>query len=219
VAALLGLAVVAACGTSVDPAAQLREAGQAMTSIKTAAFDFKFGPGAAAFGFTLDSGSGKAHLPDATDTTLKASSGQTLLEFEVLTVAGHVYFRAPLIGFSELTGDRAAAIPDMTRVLDPAHGLASLIPRGKSPRYVGDESVDGHDCYHISATYSGAEVGDVIAVLKPTGDVDVNLWIDKSTHTVRRALMAGHLFETSRSSTLEVHLHDFDVPIDIQKPI
>jgi hypothetical protein len=219
VAAVAGLAVVAACGTSVDPAAQLRQAGQAMSRIKTAAFDFKFGPGATAFGFTLDSGSGRAHLPDATDTTLKASTSQTVVEFEVVTLAGHVYFRAPLIGFSELPAAQAAAIPDMTRVLDPAHGLASLIPHGRSPRSLGDESVDGHGCYHISATYSGAEVGDVIAVLKPTGDVEVGLWIDKSTHTVRRAQMSGHLFEATRSSTLEVHLHDFDVPVDIQKPI
>jgi hypothetical protein len=203
----------------VDPAAELRQAGQAMAKIKTAQADLKFGAGAVAFGFTLVSGTGKVRLPDASDTSVKVRQSETVFEFELVTLAGHNYLKAPLVGWQELTGDRANSLPDLRQLFSTDKGISAIVPSGRKPHLIADEAVDGHDCHKIGATYAADQVASAITVLTPTGDVDATLWVDKGDHRVRRVLLSGKLYDPAKQSTLEVHLHDFDASVDIQKPI
>jgi hypothetical protein len=219
--AVLALALfLPACGTpAVDAALVLRQSGEAMAKLKTVKTDLKFGPGAAAFGFTLVSGAGRVRVPDGADISMRVKQSTTVFEFELITITGHSYLHAPLVGWQELTGDRATGLPDLRVLFSKDKGIPAIIPTGKGAKYTVDETVDGKACYRITAKYTADQIAAAISVLTPTGDVEGTLWVDKSDHRIRKAVLSGKLYEPDKMSTLEVHLYDFDAPIDIQKPI
>jgi hypothetical protein len=82
---------------------------------------------------------------------------------------------------------------------------------------MGHETLDGHDCYRLRATYTGDEVAQVITVLKPTGPVTATLWVDSSSSLLRRILITGPLYDSNPSS-LDVHLRGFGAAVTIAKP-
>jgi hypothetical protein len=219
--ALLALVfLLPACGAApVDAAQVLRRAGDSMAKVKTVKSDLKFGPGAAAFGFTMVSGTGRVQVPASADITMKVKQGTSIFEFELVTLTGHSYLHAPLVGWQELTGDRATGLPDLRVLFSADKGIPAIIPTGKSAHYVGEETVDGKACYKITARYTADQVAAAISVLTPTGDVDGTLWVDKDDHHLRRALLSGKLYDPDKVSTLDVHLYDFDATVVIQKPV
>jgi len=55
--------------------------------------------------------------------------------------------------------------------------------------------------------------------LTPTGDIDATVWVGKSDHLLRKALLKGKLFTAAKTTTLEVRLHDFNADVNIAKPV
>lgn len=211
---------------STDPAAALRQAGPALAALHSVAVDLKFGPGAEFQGITLVSASSQLQLPDASQTTIKAQqSKDSLIELKVITLGQDVYLQAPFVGFTQLTGSEAAAVPQLSRLFDASSGLPALLPRGKSPTLDGSASVDGVDCWQVHTVYTPEAVAAAVPPLKPSGSVTATLWVGKSDHRLRKAHLAGPLYSSSAagsssssSSTLDVHLHDFNASFQIARP-
>lgn len=222
---VLALAVfAAACSLgqpSADPATVLRQAGPALASLHSVAVDLKFGQGAEFQGITLVSATSKLKLPDESDTTLKAQqSKDSLIELRLVTFGSDVYVQAPFIGFTQLSGSEAAAVPQLSRLFDASSGLPALLPAGKQPDLLGSASVDGVDCWQVRAVYTPDRVAAAVPPLKPSGSVTATLWVGKSDHRLRKAHLAGPLYGSSgsSSSTLDVHLHDFNAAFQIARP-
>jgi hypothetical protein len=145
--------------------------------------------------------------------------GDALLQAELLIVNGKAYFRpTTLFPFSELTAGQAAGLPDLSHMLDRAAGLPAVIPEGVGATYVAIETVDGKDCYRIRATYTAAQVHQALEALNPTGNVSATFWVDKGDSLIRRVVVTGKLYDPTHQSTLELHLHDFNKPVQIQSP-
>src|SRR5260370_5270850 len=99
---LLTLTAVAGCGTpAYDPAAAIHASGFAMGAVRTVSAAAAFGPGATSFGFALVSAHGVLRVPADSDATVKARRGDTVLDFEVIVLAGHTYLKAPIIGWED----------------------------------------------------------------------------------------------------------------------
>ncbi len=226
--ALLGLLVtlalgagVAACGSGPSLTAQqvLQAASTTTATLKSVKLDLKFGAGFALQGVDLVSATGMFRAPTDSDLLAKASTGGGFLEPELLTTGGRIYFKAiQFQAFEELTPEQALQYPDVARLLDKDRGLAPAIARGRSARFHADEAVDGVDCYKVEAAYGPAELNDAIAPLHLTDDIKVTLWIGRSDHLARRVRLEGHLFTADKSTSAEVHLHDFNGPVDIPSP-
>jgi len=226
-AAAVGLALlpilVAACSTGggppADPAKVLADAGPALGAVKTASIELKFGPGATFFGFTVVSASGKVKLPADSQVTIKAKqSSDSLVEIGVTTVGTQTWVTVPFLGVQEVTGPEAAAVPAVGRIFDPVKGLPGVLAKGRNPRLLGSETVDGVDSWKIEPTYTADHASQAVQPLNPTGDIDATLWVGKSDHLLRKALLKGKLFTAGKTTTLEVRLHDFNLDITIAKP-
>jgi len=227
-AAVLGLVllpiVAFACslggGPTADPSRVLRDAGPALGQVKSASIELKFGSGATFFGFTVVSASGKVKLPSDSQVTIKArQSSDSLIEIGVTTVGTQTWVTVPFLGVQEVTGAQAAAVPSMGRILDPTNGLPGVLAKGRNPRFLGSESVDGVDSWKVGATYTADQVSQAVQPLSPSGDIDATLWVGKGDHLLRKALLKGKLFAPDKTTTLEVRLHDFNADVTISKPV
>jgi hypothetical protein len=219
----LTLPLIAACsfggGPTADPNQVLRDGGTALGQVKTAAVELKFGSGATFFGFTVVSASGKVKLPTDSEVTIKAKqSSDSLIEIGVTTLGGQTWVTVPFLGVQEVTGAEAAAVPSVGRLFDASTGLPSVLAKGRNARTLGSETVDGVDSWKVEATYSAQQVAQAVQPLNPTGDIDATLWVGKSDHLLRKALLKGKLFAADKTTTLEVRLHDFNAAVSIAKP-
>ena len=206
-------------GPTTDPAKVLSDAGPALGQVKTVAVELAFGPGATFFGFTVVSASGKIKLPSDSLVTIKAKqSADSLIEIGVTSVGGETWVTIPFLGLQKVTGAEAAAVPSMGRILDPTTGLPGVLAKGRNPQLLGSETFDGVDCWKVQTKYTATQVSQAVQPLNPTGDIDATLWVGKSDHLLRKALLKGKLFTADKSTTLTVRLHDFNADVTIPKP-
>ena len=200
-----------------DPARVLHDSGQSMAALKSVKADMKFGPGITLEGFTLSSASSTVQLPDQSDTTFKVKQGDFLVDVRVVSIGGHVYLRLPFSRFQELSADQASELPNLSRLLDPNAGLPAVLAAGKDPTYQGRERVGGVDCDKVTATYTAAQVGELLGAT-PAGDVRATIWSGHSDHLVRRVVLLGPLLEAGKDVQVQVDLHDFNQPVTITSP-
>ena len=220
---LLAASVAVSCSLggppTTDPVGELKSAGTALAGLKSGAVDLKFGPGAALFGFELVSATAKVKLPSDTDATIKAKQQDSLIEIQVISVGGNVYLRLPFIGFQQASAQEAAGLPSVGSVFDATNGLPAVLPHGKNPKLEGTETISGTDCWKISTTFTADQIAKAVQPLQPNGDISATLWIGRSDHLLRKAVLSGHLFDATKNTTLEVRLHDFNANFNIVKPI
>jgi hypothetical protein len=169
-------------------------------------------------GFSLVSATAAVRLPDQSDTTYKVRQQDLQLGFEVVILGGRVFFKPPLLRFTELTPQEAADIPDLARLLDPAHGLPAVIPAGRNPQYEGAESVDGVDSHKVSAIYTAAQINGLLPQLSSQGDVTADIWVGGSDHYIRKAVLGGNFGDNGTLSIVEVDLSNFDENVNIASP-
>jgi hypothetical protein len=221
ITAALGFAV-AGCGTANQPpdARQLLQAAAGtMAALKSVQLDLKFGPGFKVQGVELVSAQGKFRAPTDSDFVAKTRGAQGFIEPEILTVGDQIYIKyIQLQAFQPLSPIEARQYPVIARMLDKNSGLAPAIARGRDPRMAGSEQLDGVDCHKVSALYGPVELQQALAPLTLKGDVRAVLWIGKSDQLVHKLRFDGPLLTAGTESFAEVHLHDFNAPVDIPSP-
>ena len=219
---MLMLALAAACSgqqQAVDPARTLRDAGAAMAKLKTVSANLKFTKGAITFqGFTLVGAKTSVRLPAESDTIYTVKQQDFTISLEVIISGGHVYLHIPFSTFTELTGNEAAAIPDLAKLFDPTGGLPAMIPLGRNPKSVGADKVGDVDVEKIDATYTGAQVSEMLPQLSSNVDVQAQLWVGASDHLIRKAILTGAFGDGGKESSVEVNISGFDATVNITPP-
>jgi hypothetical protein len=189
-----------------------------MSTVKSLKADVKFGPGVTLQGLTLTTASSTVQVPDQSDTVFKVKQGDFLVDVRVVTTAGHVYLRLPFSRFQELSDQQAAEVPNLARLFEPGAGLPAVLAAGKNPAYQGTEKVGDGDSDKVSATYSAAQIGQLLAGASPAGDVHATVWAGQSDHLVRRVVLSGPLLQAGKDVQVQVDLHDFNRPVSITSP-
>jgi hypothetical protein len=215
-ALLLSLAACGAPNPHFDPAKALRDSGRAMEGVNTLTADASFGGGSQVYGFTLQSAHAVFRRPSDTDTMVKARRGDTLVDFELISLDSKEYLKLPVIGWQDVSGS-GSELPDIARLMDNRLGLPAVLPDALSPSEAGRESIDGHDCLVVHAGFTAEQVGQVVTVLQPQGVVSATIWVDASNSLLRKIRLDGPLYATT-TSFLEVHLRDFGGSVNITKP-
>jgi hypothetical protein len=220
-AAIVAAALLVACGglQSEDPGLALKQGGHATATLKTVSATMKVTKGAITFqGFALVSASANIRLPDESDTTYLVRQQDYQLGLEVVIIGGHYYLKPPLLRFTELSRQQAGDIPDLARLFDPTTGLPAVIPAGRNPEYVGVETVDGVDCWRISALYTGAQINGLLPQLSSQSDVTADIWVGGSDHFIRKAVLGGNFGDNGALATIEVDLSNFNGAVNIASP-
>jgi len=220
--AVLTFALVMRFGSrpqSVDPAQELRQAGAAMAKLSTVSATLKFTKGAITFqGFTLVGARTSVRLPGDSDTIYTVKQQDFTISLEVVIAGGHVYLHIPFSTFQELTGNEAAAIPDLAKLFDPSSGLPALIPSGRNLKSAGADKVGDVDVQKIDAVYTGAQVSGMLPQLASNVDVNAELWVGASDHLIRKAVLEGAFGDGGKQSSVEVDISGFNAAVNITPP-
>jgi lipoprotein LprA len=221
ICAAVACLLIAACSVGAapaNPATVLRDAGKAMGQLKTVAADIKVTKGVVTVdNFRLASASTKMRLPADSDTSIKVMQSDFLVDIRLVTLNGHYYAKLPFYGFAELTPQQASQFPDISRIFDPARGMPVVIPQGQKPKLDGTEKLDGVDTDRVVTTFTPDQISQMLG-LKPAGEIATTLWIGQKDRLILKVVLTGLLSQTDKPATIEVHLKDFNNPVDIQDP-
>jgi hypothetical protein len=157
-------------------------------------------------------------LPADSDTIYTVKQQDFTISLEVVISGGHVYLHVPFSTFQELTGNEAAAIPDLAKLFDPAAGLPAVIPLGRSPKSAGADKVGDVDVEKINATYSGSQVSGMLPQLSSNVDVNAQLWVGSADHLIRKAVLDGAFGDAGKQSSVEVNIAGFNSAVNITPP-
>ena len=142
-----------------DPGLALKQGASAIAGLKTVTATLKVTKGTISFqGFALVSATAAIRLPDVSDTVYLVREQDLQIGLEVVIIEGHVFLKPPLLRFEPLTAEQATDIPDLARLFDTQTGLPAVIPQGRSPKYLGAETIDNVDSHRVGATYTGEQV-------------------------------------------------------------
>ena len=222
VASLLAVAALAAaCGglQPEDAALALKQGGASIGGLKTVTATLKVTKGTISFqGFALVSATAGLRLPDQSDTVYLVRQQDVQIGLEVVIISGHVFLKPPLLRFEPLTAAQAADIPDLSQLFNPQTGLPAIIPQGRSPKYLGVDTIDGVDSHRVEATYTADQVRGMLAQLSSEGDVDATVWVGGSDHYIRKAVLSGKFGDNGSEATIEVDLKGFNGTVNIASP-
>ena len=219
-ACLVGAVLIAACGLQPeDPGLALRQGAAATATLKTVTAAIKVTTGTITFqGFKLISATAKVRVPDESDTTYTVRQQDLQISFEVVILGGRVFFKAPLLAFSELTPAQASGIPNLAGLFNRTTGLPAVIPAGRNPQYLGAEAVDGVDSHKVSVIYTAEQINGLLPELSSKSDVTADIWVGGSDHFIRKAVLGGKFGDNNTDNVVEVDLSGFNAPVTITSP-
>lgn len=192
-----------------DAAQTLRQAAQAMGSLKSVAF-------------TLES-DGKTPVMvkggdmkllrggDAEGTLAVEQQGQKV-EMKVVAVGDSIYLDAGTGGWRKLPKGLAASVYDPSAVLDPQRGIAKLLTSAREPSPEAVEKVDGKEAYRVAAKLPKEEVAGLIPGIGE--DMDGQVWVGRADH---RLLKVRGAFPKDQGS-VTIRFTEFDAPYKISAP-
>jgi outer membrane lipoprotein-sorting protein len=219
---VLAMVLLAGCSGSqptVDPAQTLRDAAAAMAKLKTVSASLKFTKGTVSFqGYKLVGANTSVRLPSDSDTSYSVKYQDLTIGLQVIITGGHVYLHVPFAAYQELTGNEAAAVPDMAKLFDPTQGFPAVIPAGRNLKYIGADKVDGVDVSKISAIYSADQVRGMFAQLSSSVDVNAEVWVGASDHLIRKAVLDGAFGDGGTAAAVEVNMSKFNAAVSIAPP-
>src|SRR5262249_62038535 len=131
---------------------------------------------------------------------------------------GPVCRTLPFASFREVTPGEARETRAVSPLSAPPSGRPAVLAAGKEPRSLGTEPVAGVDCNKVSTTYTADQLGQLLAGIKPAGDVQTTIWVGRSDHLIRKVVLSGPLLEAAKVVQLEVELHGFNQPVAIATP-
>jgi hypothetical protein len=218
--AYVACALLVACGgENVDSAKVLRDGGNEMGRLATVAATLKLTKGTITIeGFHLISAKTSVRLPADSDTVYTVKEQDVSFSLQVVIASGHTYLHVPFSQFQEVTGEQAQAFPDMAKLFDPSTGLPAVIPQGTNPKYVSTDSVGGSDCYQVASTYTADQVRSLLSELDSSGPVDAHVWVGKSDHLIRKAVLDGPFGDAGGPAKVEVTISGFNRPVVITSP-
>ena len=218
--AAVALAMSACIGSSSPDAGQvLRDGAAAMARLTTVSAVLKVTKGTISIqGFSLVSAKTAVRLPSDSDTVYTVKEKDVTIGLEVVISAAHVYLHVPFSPFQEVKGTQAAAFPDMAKLFDPTTGLPAVIPAGAKPQYVSTDQVDGKNTYQVSTSYTPDQIRGLLSQLNSNGPVGARVWVDTSTHVIRKAVLTGAFGDNGADATVEVDITGFDKPVVITSP-
>ena len=147
--------------------------------------------------------------------TAELSLGSALISYQVVETGGKLYLKGPTGGFSSLP---VSSFYDVSSLLDPTTGVASLLSQATNGVVVGRESVEGVDTYKLTASVP-TTVLHGLADLAPGQDrVTATLWIEVSGSHLVQAVVPLMISGSTKVTTVTADLSQFNAPVDITAP-
>lgn len=137
----------------------------------------------------LVSAEGDLQRPDKVKTSFKVKvGGAANVGLQLITIGTKSWWT------SLITGKWGPAPPDLgynpAILFDNQGGIGPVMGKVKDPQRLADESVNGHDCYHVRAQVAESVIGPLTDNTMSGTPITVDLWINKQSFDLLRAQLA-----------------------------
>jgi hypothetical protein len=212
------LAVLAGCGTApVDPAQLLRDAKQSIDSASAVHFTLT-SQNVTGAGPLITGGDGDARRPNSFAGSLSVIAAGFSLNVGVVSTGGVFYAKTPLSSGYARTNPATYGFGDPAQLLDPNHGLSSLLAVCTGPTNRDADRLNGEQLDEVGCSLPGPRVAALLTSADPAKPVQATIGVDASTHQLRRVALVGPFFDKSQPSTFTVVLDRYGENVTITPP-
>lgn len=212
------LLLLSGCGTpSINATDQLRTTKAVLDS--TQSFHFTLSSAdVSGSGPLLLGGRGDMRRPSSMSGTLQVSIYGLAIGVAVVSVGGTFSVKLPTSpGFTTANpGDYGFADP--AKLIDPNHGLSSLLVSCTSSQVESDDRYNGEALHEIGCTLPGRDVAALLTSADPSKGVAATFGIDTTTNQLRRVVLIGPFVTVGKNSTYTLILANYGENVSITPP-
>ena len=214
------MALLAGCGTApVDPFQLLRDAKHSVDSASAVHFTLTSqnvtGTGT---GPLITGGEGDARRPDSFTGSLSVVDSGFPLSVNVVSTGGVFYAKTPLSSGYDKTDPSKYGFGDPAHLLDPNHGLSSLLTACTGTSNRDADRLNGEQLDEVGCSVPGALVAALLTSADPSQPVQATVGVDATTHQLRRVALVGPFFDKAHPSTFTVVLDKYGENVTITPP-
>lgn len=133
---------------------------------------------------------------------------------ELIAADGELYLRNPLSGEWERGPTDLNFDPAL--IFDEETGISRIVDRLQNLENEGEDSVDGTDAWHVTATVDTSDVEGLTGPFFEGDTLDLDMWIATDDQRLLRVQL--HDSEADEPSTWDLTLTDHNEPVDISPP-
>lgn len=212
------LALLAGCGmTAVDPAQLLRDGKQSVDGASAVHFTLT-SQGVTGTGTLITGGQGDARRPDSFAGSLSVVAGGFPVTVNVVSTGGVFYAQTPLSPGYDKTDPSAYGFGDPAQLLDPNHGLSSLLTACTGATNKDADLLNGEQLDEVGCSIPGTLVAKLLTSADASQSVQATVGVDASTHQLRRVALVGPFFDKTHPSTFTVVLDKYGENVTITPP-
>jgi lipoprotein LprG len=167
-------------------------------------------------GTNITGGEGDLARPDQLQGSFTVSIGGFNADVKVVSKGGIFAAQLPFQRKYTRTDPSKFGLTDPSRLLDPDHGLSSLLTAGTGAKVTGQERLAGELLYEVTSTVPGSSV-PVLPNANPSQPVTMVAAINPSNYELRQISLTGP-FTSSSDSTFVVTLTKYNEPVTITLP-
>ena len=213
------LTVVAACGSPAapDPSQLLKDAKTSIDGAPTVHFTLT-SQGVTGTGTLITGGQGDASRPNSFAGSLSVVAGGFPVTVKIVSTGGVFYAQTPLSSSYDKTDPGAYGFGDPAQLLDPSHGLSSLLTACTGATNQAADLLNGEQLDEVGCSIPGTLVAKLLTSADPSQSVQATVGVDASTHQLRRVALVGPFFEKAHNSTFTVVLDKYGENVTITPP-
>ena len=212
------LSLLAGCGmTAVDPAQLLRDAKQSVNSAPALHFTLT-SSGVTGSGTLITGGQGDARRPNSFAGTLSVVAAGFPVTVNVVSTGGVFYAQTPLSPGFDRTDPSAYGFGDPAQLLDPNHGLSSLLTACSGATNKSADLLSGEQLDEVGCSMPGTLVAKLLTSADASQAVQATVGVDAGNHQLRRVVLVGPFFAKNSASTFTVVLDKYGENVTITPP-
>jgi hypothetical protein len=216
----LAALVAGACGggastPKVDAPTLLRQAKATVDAAPSAHFTLT-SQGVTGGGTNITAGEGDLVRPDQLQGSFTVTISGFGAAVKVVSKSGVFEAQLPFQKKFARTNPATFGLTDPSQLLDPTHGLSSLLTIGTGARATGQERIAGELLDEVAATVPGSAI-PVLPDANPSQPVALVAAINPTTHQVRQITLTGP-FTSKSNSTFVVTLTKYGEAVTITLP-
>jgi lipoprotein LprG len=213
-------ALVAGCGGSsaakANPETLLQQAQTTLNATSSAHFVLT-SQNVSTSGTTLTGGEGDLARPAQLQASFSVTVDGFGAKVNVVSKGGVFVAQLPFQSHYTRVNPATFGLTDPSALLDPAHGLSSLLTAGTNPQYTGQVRINGELLDEVTTKVPGSAV-PVLPDAQPSEMVTLVAAINPKSHETRQISLTGPFTSKTSDSTYVVVLTAYNEPVNITLP-
>jgi len=210
--------MLAGCGApSINATAQLEHTKMVLDDARSFHFTLS-STNVSGSGPLLTAGHGDMLRPASMSGALQVTIYGLALSVPVVSVGNTFWVKLPTDPSYTAANPGDYGFANPAELIDPDHGLSSLLLRCQSPKVESDTLYNGETLHEIGCTLPGSAVAALLTSADPSKPVDGTFGIDAGSSQLRQVVLTGPFVSKTSDSTYTLILANYGENVSVTPP-